>query len=259
MKLQLTYVDHSVCNHVLGMINSCKGNLLLLRSWRHCKDFLHRHKIIWKDNQTISNHSKCRKKYTKIIQINQLTTSMLHLSGGLLSTSRDCRKVNMEPGEWSQQLTSSRTWTCLEQAAARRAESMTGQNLWQTGLHQNICSSSNKLNRLNFWLLRFQTEESRSDCSWKNGGSLWSLPSPERLRVLSNRQEVHNRDENKFLGVVDHRQDGSEVVCASAGWNLRRGTLVVARNMDQLEKQIHEKLIWYWWFRTDVFRMIVTF
>lgn len=81
---------------------------------------------------------------------------MLHLSGGLLSTSRDCRKVNMEPGEWSQQLTSSLTWTRLVQAAVRRAESMTGQNLWQTGLHQNICGSSNKLNLLNFWLLRIR-------------------------------------------------------------------------------------------------------
>lgn len=174
---------------------------------------------------------------------------MLHLSGGLLSTSRDCRKVNMEPGEWFQQLTSSLTWTCLEQAAALRAESMTGQNLWQTGLHQNICGSSDKLNRLDFWLRRFQIAMFAMICycsnKWREpiwlqlentGGSLWPVPSPERLWVLRSREEVHDRDENESLGVVDHRQDGSEVVCASAGWNLRRGTLVVARNMDQSEK-----------------------
>lgn len=54
---------------------------------------------------------------------------MSHFSGGLLSTSRDCRKVNMAAGECSQQLTISRTCTPLVQAAVRRAESMAGQNL----------------------------------------------------------------------------------------------------------------------------------
>lgn len=58
---------------------------------------------------------------------------MSHLSGGLLSTSRDCRKVNMEPGECSQQLTISLTCTPLVQAAARRDESMAGQNLRARG------------------------------------------------------------------------------------------------------------------------------
>lgn len=59
----------------------------------------------------------------------KLTTSMLHFRGGLLSTSRDCRKVNMEAGECSQQLTISLTCTPLVHAAARRLESMAGQNL----------------------------------------------------------------------------------------------------------------------------------
>lgn len=54
---------------------------------------------------------------------------MSHFSGGLLSTSRDCRKVNMEAGECFQQLTISLTCTPLVQPAARRAESMGGQNL----------------------------------------------------------------------------------------------------------------------------------
>lgn len=54
---------------------------------------------------------------------------MSHFSGGLLSTSRDCRKVNMGAGECFQQLTRSLTCTSLVQAAARSAESMTGQNL----------------------------------------------------------------------------------------------------------------------------------
>lgn len=46
-----------------------------------------------------------------------------------MSTSRDCRKVNMAAGECFQQLTRSLTWTSLVQAAARRAVSMAGQNL----------------------------------------------------------------------------------------------------------------------------------
>jgi len=54
---------------------------------------------------------------------------MSHFSGGLLSTSSDCRKVNMEAGECPQQLTISLTCTPLVHAAARRLVSMAGQNL----------------------------------------------------------------------------------------------------------------------------------
>lgn len=54
---------------------------------------------------------------------------MSHFSRGLLSTTRDCRNVYMGAGECFQQLTSSLTRTALVQAAARRAESMAGQNL----------------------------------------------------------------------------------------------------------------------------------
>lgn len=46
-----------------------------------------------------------------------------------MSTSSDCRKVNMAAGECFQQLTRSLTSTARVQAAARSAESMAGQNL----------------------------------------------------------------------------------------------------------------------------------
>lgn len=49
-----------------------------------------------------------------------------------MSTSRDCRKVNMGADECFQQLIRSLTWTSLVQAAERRAESMAGQNLRET-------------------------------------------------------------------------------------------------------------------------------
>lgn len=42
-------------------------------------------------------------------------------------------------------------------------------------------------------------------------------PSPEWLCELRQRKVVHDRDVNEFLGVVDHRQDGGQVVCAAAG------------------------------------------
>lgn len=54
---------------------------------------------------------------------------MSHVSGCLLSTCRDCRKMNMSGEECAQQLTSSWTRTPLVHAAARRAVSMAGQNL----------------------------------------------------------------------------------------------------------------------------------
>lgn len=52
-----------------------------------------------------------------------------------------------------------------------------------------------------------------------------NLVSPERLRVLRQREEVHDGDEDKLAGVVDDGQDGGEVVCAPAGRDLRGGAL----------------------------------
>lgn len=49
--------------------------------------------------------------------------------------------------------------------------------------------------------------------------------SPEWLRVLRQRQVVHDGDVNKSVGVVDDGQDGGEVVGAAAGGDLGRRTL----------------------------------
>lgn len=49
--------------------------------------------------------------------------------------------------------------------------------------------------------------------------------SPEWLCVFRQREIVHDRDVNEFLGIVDDRQDGGEITCTSAGRELRRGTL----------------------------------
>lgn len=51
------------------------------------------------------------------------------------------------------------------------------------------------------------------------------LVSPERLRVLRQREEVHDGDEDKLAGVVDDGQDGVEVVCAATGRDLGGGAL----------------------------------
>lgn len=49
--------------------------------------------------------------------------------------------------------------------------------------------------------------------------------SPEWLRVLRQRQVVHDGDVNKSVGVVDDGQDGGEVVGAAAGGDLGRRIL----------------------------------
>lgn len=91
------------------------------------------------------------------------------------------------------------------QAAARSAESMTGQNLRRG---QEV-----------------RTPRGLSDWSAAQRSRQASLVSPERLRVLSQRQQVHDGDEDKLAGVVDDGQDGGEVVRAPAGRDLRRGAL----------------------------------
>ncbi len=55
--------------------------------------------------------------------------------------------------------------------------------------------------------------------------SLWDESSPEWLCELRQREIVHDRNVDEFVGVVDDRQDGGEIVWAAAGWDLRRGTL----------------------------------
>lgn len=42
-------------------------------------------------------------------------------------------------------------------------------------------------------------------------------PIPEWLCELRQRKVVHDRDVYEFPGVVDHRQDGGEIVCATTG------------------------------------------
>lgn len=65
-----------------------------------------------------------------------------------------------------------------------------------------------------------------------------NLVSPERLRVLRQREEVHDGDEDKLAGVVDDGQDGGEVVCAPAGRNLGGGALrESASGVDQSERR----------------------
>lgn len=58
-----------------------------------------------------------------------LTTSIGQPRGSRLRTLSDSRNRNMDWSECCQQLMSNLTFTCLLQAAARSASSMTGQNL----------------------------------------------------------------------------------------------------------------------------------
>lgn len=168
----------------------------------------------WLFNKTINHRSQSNRLNQTCLEAiksnsSELTTWTLHLSGGLLSTSSDCRKVNMAAGEWVQQLTSSRTSTPLVQAAARRAESMTGQNL-----RRDRRSEHTKV-WPDWWPA--VTPPARPPRP--------NLVSPDWLRELWGGQEVHDGDEDKLAGVVDDGQDGGEVVCAPAGRDLRGGAL----------------------------------
>lgn len=94
-----------------------------------------------------------------------------------------------------------------------------------------------------------------------------NLVPPDWVRVLHQWQDLHDGDEDELAGVVYDGQDGGEVVCATAGRDLRGGALQEAPDTwtnqgGRIRKVVSEVgLVWYFyssamWFTTIVLVMM---